>query len=91
MPNPILGLPRQIDQLPDANLPLDGDEIVIVLQDGTMRQTTVDALRWKSIGATADRPTLTSDYAGWEFYDTTLQIPIWWTGSAWKNAAGVSA
>ena len=91
MPNPILGLPRQIDQLPDANLPLAGDEILVVLQDSTMRQVDVDALLWRSIGATADRPTLTSDYAGWQHYDTTLSLPVWWTGSAWKNAAGVVA
>lgn len=90
MPNPILGVARQIDQLPEANLPLDGDEVMAIVQNDTMRQVALDAWRWKSIGATADRPSLDAAYAGWEHYDTTLGMPLWWSGSAWKDATGAA-
>ena len=37
-------------------------------------------------GITANRPT--SSVVGQFYYDTTLQRPIWWTGSTFKDAAG---
>lgn len=40
------------------------------------------------IGATTKRPTLKAADAGFMYYDTTLSLPVWWTGAAWHNAAG---
>lgn len=40
-------------------------------------------------GVTAKRPT-TGLYVGYPFYDTTLQKPIWWNGSTWKDATGAA-
>jgi hypothetical protein len=40
-------------------------------------------------GITGSRPTPT--VVGFQYYDTTLQKPIWWNGSTWKDAAGVAA
>ena len=38
---------------------------------------------------TAQRPALAGDlYAGLSFLDTTIGKPIWWSGAAWKDAAG---
>jgi hypothetical protein len=39
-------------------------------------------------GATAQRPV--APVVAQRYYDTTLGIPIWWNGSAWKNAAGTT-
>lgn len=37
-------------------------------------------------GATAGRPA--SPVTGQQFYDTTLNKPIWWSGANWRDAAG---
>ncbi len=39
-------------------------------------------------GSTLARPT-SGRTVGQTYFDTTLQIPIWWRGAAWVNAAGV--
>ena len=38
--------------------------------------------------ATASRPTPANAGVGGQFFDTTLNIPIWSDGTNWKNAAG---
>lgn len=40
----------------------------------------------KPTGTTAQRPTVRP--TGYEFFDSTLGLPIWWNGSAWINASG---
>ena len=40
-------------------------------------------------GTTANRPTLQLQI-GQMYYDTTLQIPIWYNGTVWKNASGTA-
>ena len=42
-------------------------------------------------GPTTERPPgLGTGDSGYQFYDTTLSKPIWWSGSAWKDAAGTT-
>ena len=41
-------------------------------------------------GATASRPSASTVTVGAPYFDTTLGIPIWSTGSAWVNSAGVA-
>ena len=36
-------------------------------------------------GTTAQRPSLGVDDVGFEYYDTTLQTPVWWNGSVWDD------
>ena len=40
-------------------------------------------------GTTAERPTFKL-YVGQMYFDTTLGIPIWWNGTVWKNASGIT-
>jgi hypothetical protein len=40
-------------------------------------------------GTTANRPTQ-QVLIGQMYYDTTLQIPIWYNGTVWKNASGTA-
>jgi polygalacturonase len=40
------------------------------------------------IGTTSQRPSNNAD--GDPYYDTTLDKPIWWNGSTWKDAMGTS-
>jgi hypothetical protein len=51
---------------------------------------TIDAintLSTPSAGITAARPS-TGLQVGQFYFDTTINRPIWWTGSNWINAAG---
>ncbi len=41
-----------------------------------------------SSGTTAQRPTTVA--ASFMYFDTTLGIPVFWSGSAWKNASGAT-
>lgn len=65
------------------------------------RDLPVEQSRWQdsitervnqmtSSGTTAQRPTA-GLYPGRTYYDTTLGLPIWWSGSAWKKADGTAA
>lgn len=40
-------------------------------------------------GTTANRPTLNLQI-GQFYFDTTLNYPIWWNGTVWKNASGTT-
>jgi len=44
-------------------------------------------------GTTANRPVSTNTVGlpiGQIYYDTTLDRPIWWNGTVWKNASGTT-
>ncbi|WP_063285576.1 hypothetical protein [Secundilactobacillus collinoides] len=41
-----------------------------------------------SMGATTDRPT--GQVTGYQYFDTTLNKPIWYTGTAWVDATGTT-
>jgi hypothetical protein len=42
-------------------------------------------------GASASRPTLLAGDIGVGYFDTTFTKPIWWSGTAWKDATGATA
>lgn len=50
-------------------------------------QTAITALMPIS-GITSARPTVTT--VGFPYYDTSLGKPVWWNGSAWKDATGAT-
>jgi hypothetical protein len=50
-------------------------------------QQAVNTLSTPSSGTTALRPT-TSLQVGQFYFDTSINRPIWWTGTNWINAAG---
>lgn len=39
-------------------------------------------------GASTSRPDVDSTYSGFQYFDTTLNKPIWWTGSKWVDSTG---
>lgn len=41
-------------------------------------------------GTSTQRPTLSTSDTGYQFFDTTLGKPIWWSGSAWVDATGAT-
>lgn len=41
-------------------------------------------------GTTANRPTLGTSAAGYQYYDTTVGKPIWWSGTIWIKADGIA-
>jgi hypothetical protein len=47
----------------------------------------INTLSTPSAGITAARPS-TGLQVGQFYFDTTINRPIWWTGSNWINAAG---
>ena len=42
-------------------------------------------------GADSERPILTANDAGVQYFDTTLSKPIWWIGTAWVDSEGNDA
>jgi hypothetical protein len=48
------------------------------------------AISGPTYATTANRPTLQSTQAGYSMWDSTLNIPIWWNGSVWKNASNTT-
>lgn len=43
-------------------------------------------------GTTANRPAASgAGYAGFSYFDTTINKPIWWNGAAWVDATGTAA
>jgi hypothetical protein len=59
--------------------------------------TGITAERFKQVearvgkaGPTAQRPTGPDRLVGHQYFDTTINRPIWWTGSVWINAAGAT-
>jgi hypothetical protein len=40
-------------------------------------------------GTTSNRPASPIQFQ--QYFDTTLGLPVWWTGSKWVNAAGVQS
>ena len=44
----------------------------------------------KRKGATTDRPSLSASDAGFQFFDKTINKPIYWNGSAWVDATGAT-
>jgi hypothetical protein len=44
-------------------------------------------------GVTADRPVNIGAVrvpVGFMYFDTTLNYPVWWNGTVWKNASGTT-
>lgn len=52
--------------------------------------TGQSSLELKPSGLTANRPTLTTTDIGFVYFDTTINKPIYWTGSAWVDAIGTT-
>jgi hypothetical protein len=48
------------------------------------------AISGPTYATTANRPTLQSTQAGYSMWDSTLNIPIWWNGTVWKNASNTT-
>lgn len=42
----------------------------------------------KTVGSTANRPILKNINAGFEYFDTTLNKPVWWNGTEWIDSEG---
>lgn len=51
-------------------------------------QLLVDGQPWGNNGTTAARPTTSN--IGQVYFDTTLNAPVWWNGTAWQGSAAVA-
>lgn len=78
-----------------------GNEIIIEYFKGDNKDVTnyVDWTHddnWQTInklnsfGKTIDRPNLSSEIKGYQYFDITLEKPIWWTGEKWVDAIGAT-
>lgn len=41
--------------------------------------------KYKGTGTTSERPTNGLNVGDW-YWDSTLQYPVWWSGTNWKNS-----
>lgn len=48
-------------------------------------------LNYQHFDTTEDRPTLTLNEKGFEYYDTTINKPIYWNGTQWITLDGLDA
>jgi len=82
----------------------DGNILLGTLADTTERQLNYDTgfkmvryhdgagwhyLQGNRSGTTANRPTIR--FVGMEYFDATLNKPVWWNGTVWVDATGTTA
>lgn len=60
-----------------------GTGVIYITRDVSSYYDDGSSTNHRRYGTTAQRPTLTSEDIGFEYFDTDLQTPIWWNGSAW--------
>lgn len=65
------------DNLPNIKIPLEAFVYRVEIDNFTY---------YKKIGNTESRPS--NIQKGFQFFDTTLNKPIWWTGTKWVDATG---
>lgn len=89
---------QQINLPPNVTLSFEGG----IISNGNLRgESTLLLGDWrrgvqcnltntfKNFGSTTNRPSdLGTNWKGWEYFDTTLNKPIWWTGTKWVDATG---
>lgn len=73
--------------LPDEVHPAVKDALRLTYQGVKDANDAVVALAPQS-GATSARPSSTTIKAGQQYFDTTLGIPVFWSGTAWVNMGG---
>ena len=67
--------------------PLDPAAMAITLRNDQIKMFRTQ--RNISSGTTAQRPNIDL-YVNQQYFDTSLNKPIWWNGSVWKDAAGTT-
>ena len=74
----------------DIALAINGITTSISTLQGMLdsQQASIVQLQTLSKGTTIVRPV--SPAAGTQYFDTTLNKPVWWSGTAWLNAEGVA-
>lgn len=58
---------------------------------GDFSKSVVKVGSCRTSGTTAQRPSLGTADAGKQYFDTTLSIPIWWSGAKWIKVDGKPA
>jgi len=58
-------------------------------QKNSMEKQIIDKLY--NTGTSAARPTSATAQAGECYYDSTFGVPLWWNGTAWQDATGVTS
>lgn len=68
-------------------------EIITILTnnvDALSTNNVIKSINYTNKGATGDRPSkyLNNTTVNYQYFDTTLNKPIWWTGTKWVDATG---
>ena len=69
------------------------DKVLWVKATGPLlgSETGWRAVLLRDAGVTSARPALDTAAAGYQFFDTSLNRPVWWTGTGWVGADGTVA
>lgn len=62
------------------------NDAISIIRSGNTYAASVDGDNLK--GTTSDRPTLNASNVGFQYFDTDLGKPIYWTGAKWVDATG---
>jgi acetyltransferase-like isoleucine patch superfamily enzyme len=76
----------------------NGDKVWFIIkfekqQEVIVNITTYDTFDFdaiKKVGSTSDRPNTQYILVGYQYFDKTLQKPIWWNGTSWIDATGAN-
>lgn len=59
-------------------------------QSTVVSSTMININQSIKFGNTNSRPSENFIYIGFEYFDTTLNKPIWWNGNIWIDATGTA-
>ena len=77
---------------PRINVNVSGPQESVTTPKNLVELTEdVSALQASVDRCGTERPELTEEDAGYQFFDKTNGIPIWWNGVKWINATGEDA
>lgn len=65
------------------------NKVYIITYDGERIENIIDYSNLFK-GTTAERPTITVNEQGFQYYDITINKPIWWNGTNWIDATGTT-
>ena len=66
---------------------------ILNLNNSTLKTSIISDIKLKLSGTSSERPSsldTKSLLSGFQYFDTTLNKPIWWTGTKWVDATGAS-
>ena len=63
------------------------NRLIVVNKDGNWVDCDGYSAEYRKVGNTGNRPILTNTDIGFEYFDTSINKPIWWNGTTWVECS----